>query len=119
MVETAIIVMIALLGIGITAASFYALYYGPQKRRLAAFVLVGAVLVGVSPLLALALGTSNQPWLRGLMLSGLVAFLAGLVIFLATLLMSRRWVSLVSALPMTALALWSYILLAVFNSGVA
>lgn len=119
MQATIVIAAVAMVGILATAASFYALYSGPQRSRLAILVLTSAVLVGASPYIALALGTSSQVWMRGLMLLGVASLVAGLLIFTVTLVMSKRWAALVSAIPMVALTFWSFIFLAIFSTGVA
>jgi hypothetical protein len=119
MMASAIIAAVATAGVLTTAATFYAVYSGPRKLRLGALVLVSAALVGASPFLALALGTSGQSWLRGLMIMGLIAFTMGLLLYAVTAVLSKQWASLVSAIPMTALAAWSFFFLAIFITGVA
>lgn len=119
MTQTAAIVAITAFGVVATAVSFFVLYSGPQKPRRVGLVGAGAALVGASPFIALALGTSYQAWLRGLTVLGLIAFAIGLALVAIALLLSRRWIVLISAVPMAGLSLWSFILLAIFSTGAA
>lgn len=112
------IILIALIGVVATAGSFYAVYHGPNRCKLATLVLGGATLVGASPFLTLWLGTSSEVWLRSVTMTGLVIFCAGLLIFAISLVMARRWIALASVLPMAPLGLWSFLLLGLFASGV-
>lgn len=112
------IVLIALIGVGATAGSFYAVYDGPNRSQLAILAFGGATLVGASPFLTLWLGANSEMWLRGVMMTGLVTFFAGLLIFAISLVMARRWIALASVLPMLPLGLWSFLLLGFFASGV-
>lgn len=112
------IAVVAIVGILATAASFYALYEGPNKNRFSGLVLASAVLVGGAPYIALMLGTSGQTWLRDLMTLGLASFFVGILVYLATILWTKRLASLASAIPMAGLAGWSFLFLGVFSSGV-
>lgn len=114
-----IIAAVAVIGILATATSFYAVCTGAKKVRLAALVLASAVLVGASPFVALTLGTSGQSTLRGLVALGLASFVIGLLAYFAAVVLAKQWTPLVSAVPMTALAAWSFFFLAIFSTGVA
>lgn len=108
---------VAIAGFVATIAVFWFSYDGSHKRRLALLAGFGAAMVAGAPFVAVTLGTSSLPALRGVMGLGLGLFWMGLVLFLAAVILSKRWRVAASGLPMVPLALWTFVLLAVFTGA--
>jgi hypothetical protein len=108
---------VAIAGFAATTAMFWFSYDGAHRRRLTLFAGVGSAMVAGAPFVAVTLGTSSLPALRGMMSLGLGLFWMGLVLFLSAVILSKRWRAAASGLPMAPLALWTFVLLAVFTGA--